>query len=60
MQAFPHKYEVAARATPVDQVQIESAGLAALESAPPIEFGGPGDRWSPESCWWRPWPIASS
>jgi organic hydroperoxide reductase OsmC/OhrA len=30
-------------------VQIESAGLAALESAPPIEFGGPGDRWSPET-----------
>jgi peroxiredoxin-like protein len=30
-------------------VDRASEGLAALVSAPPIEFGGPGDRWSPET-----------
>ncbi len=28
---------------------LTAAGLPALKSAPPTEFGGPGDQWSPES-----------
>jgi uncharacterized OsmC-like protein len=32
-----------------DVVELGSAGLQPLASMPPIEFGGPGDRWSPES-----------
>ena len=31
------------------EVVLDSAGLAPLNSAPPIEFDGPGDRWSPET-----------
>jgi peroxiredoxin-like protein len=30
-------------------VPIKAVGLSAIDSAPPKEFDGPGDRWSPES-----------
>jgi len=49
MQTFPHRYSVAAAATPEGDVSLESDRLPALASAPPTEFGGPGDRWSPET-----------
>ena len=49
MQDFPHHYRVAASAEHEGNVEISSDGVAALESAPPAEFGGPGDQWSPES-----------
>ncbi len=48
MQAFPHHYVVAAQADTDSNVQLTSEDVAAIESAPPSEFGGPGDRWSPE------------
>ena len=31
------------------EVTLESERLASLVSAPPTEFGGPGNRWSPET-----------
>lgn len=49
MQNFPHHYAVAAAAEPVGDVVISTEGVADLPSAPPVEFGGPGGRWSPES-----------
>jgi len=49
MQDFPHQYAVAATSRIDGNVSLESPGLAGLESAPPAEFGGPGDRWSPET-----------
>lgn len=49
MKAFPHEYRVAATATSAGEVLLSSAGLATLHSAPPVEFDGPGDRWSPET-----------
>lgn len=49
MQPFPHRYTVAARAATQGDVALEGARLPALHSAPPAEFGGPGDRWSPET-----------
>lgn len=49
MQDFPHHYTAAARADAEGGVSLESRGLPALETAPPAEFGGPGDRWSPET-----------
>ena len=49
MQPFPHRYEVSARATANGDVTLESHGLPVLKSASPAEFGGPGDRWSPET-----------
>ncbi len=49
MQDLPHHYIVSAAANCTDNVILSSAGLPDLESAPPAEFGGPGDQWSPES-----------
>lgn len=49
MHPFPHHYQVSAKATADDDVVIHAAGLPELVSQPPLEFDGPGDRWSPES-----------
>lgn len=49
MDPFPHRYAAAARAAPDGDVTLESAAVAPLRSASPREFGGPGDRWSPET-----------
>lgn len=49
MQEFPHHYAVTAAADAAGDVTLETPGVPALRSAPPIEFGGPGGRWSPET-----------
>lgn len=49
MQDYPHHYRVTASAAADANVQITGPGLASIESAPPTEFGGPGDLWSPET-----------
>jgi peroxiredoxin-like protein len=49
MQAYPHHYKVAAAATSDGNVSLSSEGVADIISAPPKEFGGPGDKWSPET-----------
>ena len=49
MQQFPHRYRVAAAAAEDGEVAIEGDRLPSLSTAPPAEYGGPGDRWSPES-----------
>lgn len=49
MHPFPHVYRVSADATPAGHVTLGSPGLAIIESAGPVEFDGPGDRWSPET-----------
>jgi len=49
MKAFPHEYEVTASAGVAGEVSLSSTGLEVLRSAPPAEFDGPGDRWSPET-----------
>ena len=49
MQDFPHHYRVGATAEPDGDVSLTGDGLDAIASAPPAEFGGPGDRWSPET-----------
>ncbi|HQX65289.1 MAG TPA: hypothetical protein PLF47_05685, partial [Dokdonella sp.] len=49
MQAFPHIYRVAGNAAGEGAVTLTSAGLDALQSWPPAEFGGPGNAWSPET-----------
>lgn len=46
--SFPHNYQVTANAQPEGTVRLNAAGLSELHSAPPQEFGGPGDQWSPE------------
>lgn len=49
VQEFPHHYIVTAAADADSDVTLESGSLPALPSAPPVEFGGPGTRWSPET-----------
>jgi organic hydroperoxide reductase OsmC/OhrA len=49
MQPYPHRYLVDAAMRPAASVVLSAPGLPPLETAPPVEFGGPGDRWSPET-----------
>lgn len=49
MDAFPHRYSVDARATPGGDVEVDPEGAATLSTNAPPQFGGPGDRWSPET-----------
>lgn len=49
MHPYPHLYTVQASASPTGDVPVSSAGLPSLATAPPAEFDGPGDRWSPET-----------
>ena len=49
MQDLPHHYAVTAVTKTVGEIDLTSPGLAKIVSAPPAEFGGPGDLWSPET-----------
>lgn len=53
MKPLPHHYTVSgrleARSEGAATVRLRSPGLPELESAPPAEFDGPGDLWSPET-----------
>jgi organic hydroperoxide reductase OsmC/OhrA len=49
MHPFPHFYTVTSTASPEGEVVLNSPGMPALATATPVEFDGPGDRWSPES-----------
>lgn len=49
MQPYPHRYAVRASATSIGDVPVDGQGLPTIATAPPAEFGGPGDRWSPET-----------
>lgn len=48
MHPFPHHYAAAASARPDGDVPLSSEGVRVIESAPPREFDGPGNQWSPE------------
>lgn len=49
MQALPHYYRVTGAGAASGDVELTAAGLTPLLSASPVEFGGPGGKWSPES-----------
>ena len=49
MQPFPHTYSVGAAGGASGNVALTATGVPTLMSAAPAQFGGPGDRWSPES-----------
>ncbi len=49
MHDLPHHYAVAAKASSDSAVVLETDGVAELASQAPVEFGGPGGHWSPES-----------
>lgn len=49
MQPLPHHYHITATGQSSEAVTISGKGLTNIQSAPPAEFGGPGDQWSPET-----------
>ena len=48
MHPFPHHYLVNASVRPGGDVPLSCGGMRVIESAPPKEFDGPGNQWSPE------------
>jgi len=48
MHPFPHHYLVSAVVRPDGDVPLAAEGVRVIESAPPREFDGPGNQWSPE------------
>ena len=49
MHPYPHQYTVTASAGPVGSVEVSADRLPNIATAPPAEFDGPGDAWSPET-----------
>jgi organic hydroperoxide reductase OsmC/OhrA len=49
MHPLPHRYVTSAAGGPAGSIAVSSAGLPDLATAAPVEFGGPGDLWSPEA-----------
>ncbi len=49
MDAYPHQYTVRAVGQAAGNVVLTSDRLPSLISAPPPQFGGPGNAWSPET-----------
>ena len=48
MKPLPHDYDVDLTGGPQGYATISAAGLPDLTVAPPREYDGPGDAWSPE------------
>ncbi|MCB1668145.1 MAG: OsmC family protein [Porticoccaceae bacterium] len=49
MQPLPHFYLVEANASATGALSVAADGLADIEVSPPVQYGGSGDDWSPES-----------
>jgi organic hydroperoxide reductase OsmC/OhrA len=49
MILLPHEFAVTLVSSRERDVQVSADRLPTLESAAPDQFGGPGDRWSPET-----------
>ena len=48
MKPLPHRYNVHLTGGPSGYAQLSASGLPQLQTAPPAEYDGPGDAWSPE------------
>ena len=48
MKPLPHLYEVTLSGGPTGYATLLAGGVPSLRSAPPKDFDGPGDSWSPE------------
>ena len=48
MKPLPHRYDVHIRAQPSGYAELSAEGMPVLRTAPPADFDGPGDAWSPE------------
>lgn len=48
MQQLPHNYSTSAKGESSGSLSVSCSGLPDISCAPPTQFGGPGDQWSPE------------
>lgn len=48
MKPFPHRYDVHLGGGPSGHAVLSTPGVPDLSTAPPLDFDGPGDAWSPE------------
>jgi peroxiredoxin-like protein len=48
MKALPHVYSARLSGGPDGYAMVAAAGVPELRTAPPADFDGPGDAWSPE------------
>ncbi len=48
MEHLPHTYHSSISASPEGAIDVGAPGLQVFKAAPPAQFGGPGDLWSPE------------
>jgi peroxiredoxin-like protein len=48
VKPLPHQYEVHLTGGPAGYARLSSPDLPTLPAAPPVEYDGPGDAWSPE------------
>jgi len=49
MHPYPHQYSATAAGESAGGVAVNATGLPEIRTAPPVEFGGPGGTWSPET-----------
>jgi organic hydroperoxide reductase OsmC/OhrA len=49
MHPYPHLYAASAAGQATGTVSVTAPRLPAIATAPPAEFDGPGDLWSPET-----------
>lgn len=48
MKPLPHRYQVHLSGGPAGYADISTDGIPDLRIAPPLQYDGPGDAWSPE------------
>jgi uncharacterized OsmC-like protein len=48
MKPLPHRYDVHLSGGPSGYAELSTTGVPALRTAPPADYDGPGDAWSPE------------
>lgn len=48
MKPLPHRYSARIAGGPEGYATLSSGGVPDLRTAPPLDFDGPGDAWSPE------------
>jgi organic hydroperoxide reductase OsmC/OhrA len=48
MKPLPHRHEVRLSGGPSGYATVSTSGVPDLQSAPPRDYDGPGDAWSPE------------
>ena len=48
MKPLPHCYEAQLSGGPSGYATVSTKGIPDLRSAPPLDYDGPGDAWSPE------------